>query len=36
MLNTYKIKNKKILSIGEGNIGNLIIKVKGESNSQFI
>lgn len=31
MLTTYKIKNKKNLSIGEGNIGNLIIKVRGES-----
>ena len=31
MLNTYKIKNKKNLYISEGNIGNLIIKAKGES-----
>jgi len=30
-VNTYKIKNKKILSIGEGNKVNLIIKAKGES-----
>ena len=31
MLNPYNIKNKKILSIGEGNKGNLTIKSKGKS-----
>ncbi|MBA7491736.1 hypothetical protein ES702_02284 [subsurface metagenome] len=35
MVNTHEIKNKKNLSIGESNEGNLIIKAKGESDSQF-